>query len=145
RETRIGNSAIGALSRPRHLPALQKLSLVEALAEPGAWGAFARSALASRVRHLEVDQTRLSERDVEALFHGARLRPDSLALGGLRWGPAALELLLRSPVLRGVRQLDLSNVSDNFAEQGARLLAREPPLEHLRKLNLSFDRLGIAG
>src|SRR5262249_6102214 len=119
RDTRIGDAALAALARPHRLPALRKLSLVQAQAQPGAWRGCARAGLAGRLSHLDVDQTRLGEGEVEALFHGARLRPDSLALGVLRCDPAALGLLLRSPVVHGVRKLDLSNVSDDFAEQGA--------------------------
>jgi hypothetical protein len=145
RETRIGDSALAALSLPRRLPALQKLRLVEAQAQPVAWQTFARSALAGQLSQLEIDQTPLGEKEVEALFHGARLKPDSLSLGVMRCDLTTLELLLRSPVLRGVRKLDLSDMSDDFAEQGARLLARQPPLDLLRELNLSFNSLGGNG
>jgi uncharacterized protein (TIGR02996 family) len=145
RHTRIGGAALRALAGPRRLPALRKLTLVEAQADPADWRSFARSALAGRLTHLDIDQTRFGEKEIEALFHGAKLKPAALGLGVMRCPSAALERLLCSPVVRGLRELDLSNVSDNFGESGAKLLAREPMFEHLRKLNLAFDQVGDAG
>jgi uncharacterized protein (TIGR02996 family) len=145
RHTRIGDETLTALARPRRLTALRKLTLVEAQAQPESWRAFARSPLAGRLAHLDIDQTRFAEQGVEALFHSAKLKPEALGLGVMRCPRAALELLLRSPVVRAVQKLDLSNMSDNFGNHGAKVLAQQPPLEHLRELNLAFNQIGNAG
>jgi uncharacterized protein (TIGR02996 family) len=144
-DTRIGDSTLAVLSRPGCLPALRKLRLHQAQAQPEAWQGFARSPLAGRLSHLDLDQTPLDAREVEALFHKARLKLGSLGLGVLRCDQRALELLLRSPVVRGLRKLDLSSVGEDFGARGARLLAEGPPLKHLRELHLNFNSLGDAG
>jgi uncharacterized protein (TIGR02996 family) len=143
--TLLGDSALAAMSRSRGLAGLKRLSLEYVGARPASWQAFARSELAGRLSHLDVAQTRLGPGETEALFHGARFGLDSLGLSAMRFSPEALELLLRSPVLHGVRKLDLSSLSDSFGEQGAKMLAQNPPSERLRDLNLSFNRIGIAG
>jgi Ran GTPase-activating protein (RanGAP) involved in mRNA processing and transport len=88
--------------------------------------------------------------EAEALFTGGRLAPETLGMGVFEMGLDVLEVLLRSPVLRRVRKLDLAqtigqgNRSGRRAAEGARMLAAAG-LDRVTELDLSWNSLGEAG
>jgi uncharacterized protein (TIGR02996 family) len=147
----LGDRALRELAVPRRLPALRSLTFNEVgAATVDGWRALARSPLAGRLRSLYVRPDTFGADHMEALFHGGRLALESLSLTVFELGLEALEVLLRSPVIRKVRKLDLAQSigqargSGPQAAEGARLLA-DAGLDQLTDLNLSWNKLGNAG
>jgi uncharacterized protein (TIGR02996 family) len=139
----IGPAGLRGLAEGDGLPALEGLVLSETRPQARGLQALAGSGIAARLKRLDLDNNRLTDRAAVALARMPAGRLVELDLGRNRIGPEGIAAMASSPHLTSLAILML--YSNRIRDEGVRAIIASPHLRGLSDLDVRKNGLTSAG